>query len=129
MSAINNETFILVVDDQNTNIDLITRMLARTKHKVITAFDGVEACQILQEITPALILSDIMMPNMDGYSLLKEVRANPLLANVPFVFLSAKGNALDVQQGITLGADDYLVKPFRPQELFELVDRHLSARA
>ena len=127
MNTPNGEPFILVVDDHEANIDLMSRMLQRANFNIIAALDGQEACSILEEQTPMLILSDIMMPRMDGYQLLAHVRSNAHLANIPFIFVSAKGNPLDMEHGMNLGANEYLSKPFRPQELIEVVKRHTAA--
>ena len=117
------EHSILVVDDHETNIDLISRILRRTDYKVLTAFDGVEALRVLETHTPSMIISDVMMPNMDGMELLQQVRLNGNLNGVPFVFVSAKGTREDIAAGLALGADDYLTKPFRPQEFLATVRR------
>ncbi|MEQ8674663.1 MAG: response regulator [Aggregatilineales bacterium] len=127
MDNSNGEPFILVVDDHETNIDLMSRMLRRADFNIIAAFDGQEACDVLAEQTPILILSDIMMPRMDGYQLLEHVRSNAHLASIPFIFVSAKGNPVDMEHGMNLGANAYLSKPFRPQELIDAVKRHAAA--
>ena len=120
---------ILVVDDNDINIELITRVLRRTRFEVLTAYNGEEACRLLEIHRPAMILSDIMMPRMDGYAFLQRVRTWDVHAHLPFVFVSAKSTIDDVATGLEMGADDYLTKPFRPQELLALVDKYLPAMA
>ena len=127
MTNTNGEPFILVVDDHETNIELMTRMLRRTNFNVMSAYDGEEACRILEEHTPLLILSDIMMPRMDGYQLLQHVRGHARLEQIPFIFVSAKSNQEYLERGLAMGATEYLAKPFRPQELIETVQRHAAA--
>lgn len=88
---------------------------------VLTAADGLEALSRLEEVCPDLIITDIMMPGMSGHELCARVRAHPEWASIPVVFLTAKAEKEDRQRGEVLGVDHYLVKPFNPQELLQVV--------
>jgi two-component system, sensor histidine kinase and response regulator len=121
---------ILVVEDHEAMLTAISSILKSDGYAVTIATDGVEALQIMKEITPDLILADIMMPRMNGFALYKEVRADPKWVSVPFIFLTAKSEKEDILRGKALGAEDYIVKPFSPQELSVAVRARLKrARA
>lgn len=108
------ETKILVVDDDTNICDLIELYLNKEGYKVFKAFDGSEAIKIFKEKQVDLVVLDIMMPVMDGYDVLKEIRKT---AQTPVLMLTAKGETFDRVLGLELGADDYMVKPFEPKEL------------
>jgi signal transduction histidine kinase len=108
----------------------IKGILESEGYTVSTATDGVEALEIMEEIVPDLILADIMMPRMDGYTLYEEVRACPKWVLIPFVFLTAKSEREDKLRGKELGAEDYITKPFDAEELIISVRSRLGrARA
>jgi len=123
---------ILVVEDDEAMAGGISDVLELAKYEVRTAPNGRRALEVLTEWRPDLIVSDIMMPEMDGYDLFKEVRSRPELLSVPFIFLTAKGQKVDIRLGKTLGAEDYLVKPFDWEDLLVAVrsrlDRFLALR-
>lgn len=121
---------ILVVEDQELLQIAIRDILDLEGYKVLTASDGVEALSVMEKNRPDLILADIMMPRMDGYAFYEEVRARPEWVPIPFIFLTAKAEKEDVIRGKSLGAEDYIVKPFDPQELVVAVEAKLGrARA
>jgi two-component system sensor histidine kinase/response regulator len=108
---------ILVLDDNSdflTNIELILEMEG---YRVLSACSGSEALTLLDQTKPDLIISDIMMPEMDGYEFYQRVRRNLDLLTVPFIFLSAKGEREEVRFGKRLGVDEYLTKPLEPKDL------------
>jgi two-component system sensor histidine kinase/response regulator len=120
---------ILVVEDNEVMLDGIRDILEMADYQVITALDGNEAL-VLMERTPAdLIVSDIMMPRMNGYELFSAVRANPHWITIPFIFLTAKDQSIDIRLGKQLGADDYLTKPFEPDDLLVVVEAKLERSA
>ena len=90
------------------------------------AGDGEHGIQLSREQVPDLIICDINMPGLDGYGTLKAVRGNPATATIPFVFLSGSADRVAVRKGMELGADDYLTKPFTPQELIASVKTRLD---
>ncbi len=108
------ETKVLVVDDDNNICDLIELYLQKEGYKVFKAFNGNEALKTFKEKQIDIIVLDVMMPVMDGYEVLKEIRKS---SQVPVLMLTAKGETFDRVLGLELGADDYMVKPFEPKEL------------
>ena len=107
---------VLVVDDNADMREHISSILSNSYY-VITANNGIDALYKMQETTPALVLSDIMMPVMDGMGLLKEIKSNKATANIPVIFLTARAGEESKIEGWETGADDYLVKPFSAKEL------------
>ncbi|HNT76340.1 MAG TPA: SUMF1/EgtB/PvdO family nonheme iron enzyme [Anaerolineae bacterium] len=112
---------ILVVDDNPDLVDGVKLTLEMEGFQVLTALSGQEALDILQRITPDLILADIMMPNLDGYELYVRVHNDERWLHVPFIFLTAKTSKEDIRKGKEMGADDYITKPFDPQDLVAVV--------
>jgi two-component system, OmpR family, phosphate regulon response regulator PhoB len=108
---------ILVVDDEPDIIALVAYHLARAGYRVSTASTGLEALQAAREEQPAMIVLDLMLPELSGFEVLERIRADRLLAEIPVLMLTARREEADRVQGLSLGADDYLVKPFSPQEL------------
>jgi signal transduction histidine kinase len=120
---------VLVVEDEPSVLEIITFLLEEDQLRVLQAHDGEAALSLLEEVRPDLILSDIKMPGMDGFTLCKHVRANPTLSHIPFIFLTGRGDRVDVRRGMRLGADDYLTKPFEPEELLSAVQVRLRRAA
>lgn len=116
---------VLVVDDNADMRDHIQTLLRKTYH-VVTAKNGREALNLLPSVNPSLILSDIMMPVMDGIQLLKEVKDNPQTAQLPVVLLTARAGEESKIEGYETGADDYLVKPFSSKELLARIGSQLK---
>jgi DNA-binding response OmpR family regulator len=108
------ESKVLVVDDDNNICDLIEIYLQKEGYKVFKAHNGKDALKIFGEKQIDIIVLDVMMPQMDGYEVLKELRKS---ATVPVLMLTAKGETFDRVLGLELGADDYMIKPFEPKEL------------
>ncbi len=108
---------IIVVDDDPSIQTLIRVNLEMQGYQALTANDGVEGYALIQQETPDLIILDVMMPNMDGYSVCQRVRKNPGLEHIPVLMLTALGVVEDKVKGFEVGADDYLVKPFDLSEL------------
>ncbi len=108
---------ILVADDDAWILRMVTTVLEKRGYVVETASDGEEALEKAVATKPDLVVTDVMMPNMDGWALIKALRARPEFAFVPVIFLTALGSDDDRIRGFRLGADDYLPKPFRFEEL------------
>jgi DNA-binding NarL/FixJ family response regulator len=108
---------LLVVDDDPGIREGLLDLLGLYGFKVRTAADGAEALQMVEQDPPDLILSDIIMPGMDGYQFLDRIHARREWRGIPFVFLTARGEIPDVRRGLELGAEDYIMKPFEPQDL------------
>ena len=118
---------ILVVDDVTENIDILVELL--NDYDLVTATDGRTALELAKREEIDLILLDIMMPEMDGYEVCKQLKQNPKQQKTPIIFLSAKDTTEDIEVGFDLGAVDYITKPFRPNELRARVSTHLQLRA
>ncbi|MEM6446794.1 MAG: response regulator transcription factor [Cyanobacteria bacterium J06642_2] len=117
---------LLLVDDDPNLILLVKDYLEFRGYEVITAGNGKEALEVMDNFTPDLIICDVMMPEMDGYSFVEKVRENPDVSWIPVMFLSAKGQSSDRVRGLTTGADVYMVKPFEPEELVAQVESSLK---
>lgn len=107
-------TKVLVVDDDENIVKLIKLYLEKEDYKVCTANNGVEALKVFKNEKPDIIILDIMMPEMDGNQVCREIRKT---SEVPIIMLTAKGETFDKVLSLELGADDYMVKPFEPKEL------------
>src|SRR5205085_6569941 len=103
---------ILVVDDEKDLVDLITYNLQRNGYDFLAASSGTDALEIAQREQPDLIILDLMLPGIDGTEVARRLKADPRTAAVPIIMLTAKGEETDVVVGLTLGADDYVTKPF-----------------
>ena len=121
----NNKAIILVVDDNADMRDYIQSLLDRN-FNVLTAVNGADALQIIKTTPPALVLSDVMMPVMDGIELLREIKLNPETFKLPVILLSARAGEEARIEGYDVGADDYLVKPFSAKELIARVKAQLK---
>jgi DNA-binding response OmpR family regulator len=108
---------ILVVDDDAWILRMVTTVLEKRGYELVTAADGEEGFHKAVQRTPDLVITDVMMPKMDGWTLVKALRSKPEFAFVPMIFLTALGSDEDRIRGFRLGADDYLPKPFRFEEL------------
>jgi two-component system KDP operon response regulator KdpE len=117
---------VLVVDDEPRIVKFLEVRLKASGYEVLTANNGSEALELVQAQEPDLLVLDVVMPGMDGFETLKQVRA---MSSVPVIILSAKEASTDKIRGLGLGADDYLIKPFSPDELvarIEAIKRRLA---
>lgn len=114
---------ILVLEDDRSLMEGIRDMLELAGYTVLTASNGVEGLRVMQnaDVMPNLIVSDIMMPEMDGYAFLDAVQKNVQWIDIPFIFLTAKGEKEDVREGRLLGVDDYVIKPFDADDLMNRI--------
>lgn len=110
-------TKILIAEDERDIRDLVTFSLKFGGFDVVQASNGVEAVERAQAEVPDLILMDVRMPKMTGYEACKALKAIPAMRHIPVVFLSAKGQESEIQQGVEAGAEEYILKPFAPDEL------------
>lgn len=108
---------ILVIDDDDLVSRTLQRALKMYDYQVMTANSGIEGLQLARRHRPDLFILDIMMPGVDGYQVCRQIRGDPLLQDVPVLFLTAKAKDEDKIEGFRAGGDDYLVKPFNMQEL------------
>ena len=117
---------ILIAEDEPDIRELVAFMLRFAGYEVLAASNGEEAVQTASREIPDLILMDVRMPRMTGYDACRLMKANPDLQDVPVVFLSAKGQESEIQSGLEAGAEEYLLKPFSPDELTNRVRAILS---
>ncbi len=117
---------VLIVEDEPDIRELVSFILRFAGHEVVAGANGEEAVQLAFEEMPDLILMDVRMPRMTGYDACRVMKATPSLKDIPVVFLSAKGQESEIQIGLEAGAEEYLLKPFAPDQLVERVTAILT---
>lgn len=117
---------ILIAEDERDIRDLITFTLRFAGHEVLATSNGEEALETALREIPDLILLDVRMPRMTGYEACKQIKASEKTGHIPVVFLSAKGQESEVQTGMEAGAQEYILKPFAPEQLVERVKTLLA---
>ncbi len=122
-------TAILVIEDQVKILENIRETLEMEGYQSLGASNGMAGVQLARAHHPDLIICDVMMPGMDGYAVLMELQNNPETAVIPFMFLTARADRDSQRQGMELGADDYLTKPFTRSELVAAVTTRLQKQA
>ncbi len=121
-------TTILVIEDEAPIRENLQQMLRLEGYAVLEAADGVSGIETARTSHPDLILCDILMPGVDGYGVLAELRGAPDMAATPFIFLTASANLEDRSQALKRGADDYLIKPFKIADLLAAIKRQLDKK-
>ena len=117
---------ILIAEDEPDIRELVAFTLRFAGYEVVAASNGEDAVQTASRESPDLILMDVRMPRMTGYDACRVMKADPFLKDIPVVFLSAKGQEAEIQSGLDAGAEEYLLKPFSPDELTHRVRFILS---
>jgi DNA-binding NarL/FixJ family response regulator len=117
---------ILVIEDEPQMLRNLQTILRAEGFEAVGVTGGLEGIARSAELRPDLILCDLMMPDLDGFGVLARVRANPVTAGIPFIFLTARGDRNDMRSGMNLGADDYLTKPVRAEDLLSAVRARLE---
>jgi DNA-binding response OmpR family regulator len=117
---------ILIVEDEANIVKLISIRLERLGHTINSADNGVDALEIAREITPDLILLDVMIPVLNGFQVLQQLKADSATAPIPVLMLTARGHERDIVAGLEGGADDYIIKPFSFPELISRVSTALA---
>jgi len=120
---------VLMVDDVPKNLQVLSMILKEENINIAAAVNGKQALDIIQKIKPDLILLDIMMPEMDGYDTLKQIKSIPENCDIPVIFLTARTEMKDIVTGLELGAVDYIAKPFNRMELLTRVRNHLELKS
>jgi DNA-binding response OmpR family regulator len=120
---------ILVIEDEPEMRRNIMTLLRYREYESIEAENGRLGVEMARREMPDLILCDVMMPELDGYEVLRALRAEPKLALIPFIFLTAKGEKDDLRSGMNLGADDYLTKPVGNADLVQAIEARLHRSA
>lgn len=118
---------ILVVDDDADSLEIVRTYLESRGYHVATAADGKEALAMLEETRPDLVLLDVMMPGIDGWEVARTIKDHPEFSDIRVVMLTARSDFTDKQRGLRAGADDYIVKPMRLEDLGRKVERNLEA--
>jgi EAL domain-containing protein (putative c-di-GMP-specific phosphodiesterase class I)/ActR/RegA family two-component response regulator len=122
-------TKILVIEDEQTVRENILDLLEAEDFDTVGAADGKLGVKLAHSEAPDLILCDLMMPELDGFGVLTALRQEPITATIPFIFITAKATKTDFRQGMDLGADDYITKPFTRAELLSAIDTRLQKQA
>jgi DNA-binding response OmpR family regulator len=117
---------ILIAEDEPDIRELVAFTLRFAGHEVTTTANGEEALQQASQIVPDIIIMDVRMPKMTGYDACRAMKADLVLKDIPVVFLSAKGQDSEIQTGLDAGAEEYLLKPFAPDQLVERVKNILA---
>lgn len=117
---------IVIAEDERDIRDLIAFTLRFAGHEVFTAPNGAEAVELAEKENPDIILLDVRMPRMTGYDACIAIKAKPALVDTPVVFLSAKGQEEEIETGMNAGAEEYMLKPFAPDELTKRVNAILA---
>ncbi|MCB9991075.1 MAG: response regulator [Rhodospirillales bacterium] len=118
-----DESYILCVDDSRTLRNIVAMNIKNLGHKVVTAEDGVEAMKILTKYKVKLVITDLNMPNMDGLTLVGEIRQNSINTATPIVMLTTESDSEKVMKAKTLGANGWIVKPFSPEKFKQVVTK------
>lgn len=121
-----NTSKILIVDDDPNILLSLDYLMRKNGFHVFVARNGAEALELIETEVPELVLLDIMMPDVDGYEICKEVQSKEWSKHIKIIFLSAKSKEADIQKGIELGAVAYITKPFSSKQLLVEVQQHLS---
>lgn len=116
---------IIIADDEHRILMSLEYSFKKNGYDVFIARDGTEVLDFLETITPDVILLDIMMPNLDGYSTLEEIKKRENLQNTKVIFLSAKNNPRDIEKGLEMGADAYVTKPYSIKKLMQQIEEML----
>ena len=117
---------VLVIEDEDEIRSNLLELLEIEGFDAMGGENGWIGLKLAREHLPSLIISDVMMPELDGYGVLEELRRDPVTATIPFIFLTARAERADLRQGMELGADDYLTKPFARDELLKAIDTRLA---
>ncbi len=117
---------ILVIEDEQHVRQLVSRLLEKNGYAVETAFDGLDGLRKLEELEPDLIIADVMMPNLDGLTFTKALKARRETRSIPLIFLTAKSDPLSMIEGINVGAKYYITKPFQIEDVLSKVHKVLN---
>jgi len=117
---------ILVIEDNKEVAENISAILKLSQYNVLEAYDGKSGIEMVHQHNPDLILCDIMMPKLDGYSVLHILSSDTITAKIPFIFLTAKSEKSDFRIGMNMGADDYIAKPFDGFEILNVIEKRLK---
>ena len=117
---------IVMIEDEEEMVRLLKIELSSEGYDVSTAYGGKVGLELIQQTKPVLVILDVMLPEMDGFDLLKKIKTDPATKDIPVFMLTAKGLDEDIQRGLSLGADDYISKPFHPDLLLKRIKNFLD---
>lgn len=117
---------VLIVDDMPRNLQVLGSILMEEDFEIAVATNGVEAVKVALEILPDLILLDVMMPEMDGFTACRKLKEIPATQDIPIIFITARVEVSDIVKGFESGGMDYITKPFKKQELMVRINTHLK---
>lgn len=117
---------ILVIDDDPDAVETMTAILETRDYEVVTALSGLEGITKAREEKPDLIIMDVMMPKLDGFTICKMIKDNEQIKNIPVILLTGKGLVGDVEKGFAAGASDYMIKPIDWERLFVKIEKFIS---
>jgi two-component system alkaline phosphatase synthesis response regulator PhoP len=120
---------ILVVDDEEDILELVSYNLTKAGYRVSTVASGEEAIKVARSKLPGLVILDLMLPRVDGLEVCNTLKRDPRTANIPIVMLTARGDEADIVTGLELGADDYITKPFSPRVMIARIKAVLRRKA
>lgn len=120
---------VLLIEDDNALRENFAELMELSGYLALTAANGKSGIAKAKEHLPDIIICDIMMPEMDGYSVLDHLSKNEATPRIPFIFLSAKTDIKDIHEGIDLGADGYITKPYKEKDLLNTIEKYLSKYA
>ena len=118
---------ILVIEDDRSSLKLLTHALGHEGYEVLAASDGLTGLKTVQNEHPDLIILDVMLPGLDGYEICRRLRKQPETATVPIIFLSARADQGDMNEGLRMGANAYLTKPVLPSSILAKVESLLAS--
>ena len=119
---------VLFIEDDITLRENTRELLELSNFKVLTASNGKIGVKIARDKLPDIIISDIMMPELNGYQVFEALKEDPSTRNIPFIFMSVKREPMDIRKGMNLGADDYITKPFREEDLISSIESRLAKK-
>jgi len=119
---------IFIVEDVPKNLQVLFHILKKEEYRIAAASNGRQALDMIPEARPDLVLLDVMMPEMDGFEVCRQLKKNPAAADIPIIFLTAKADTTDIVKGFEIGGVDYVTKPFNPAELLARVKTHLELK-
>lgn len=121
-----DKDLILIIDDEESNLQLLCSIL--TEYKKSIATNGTEGLQLIKKLSPDLILLDIMMPEIDGLEVCKQIKCDPSISEIPIIFITSKNQSSDIVEALKIGAVDYISKPFNREELLARIKTHIELK-
>jgi twitching motility two-component system response regulator PilH len=119
-------TTVLIVDDSSTMREMVSDLLIKHGLTVVQAFDGADAKEKIQASSPDLVVTDVIMPNMNGYELCRWMKGDPNIKNIPVIMVSTKSEDFDRYWAMKQGGDAYLTKPYAPEDLINTIEKLLK---